>query len=207
MKNWAVFGKTGGLGSGCIDYLKSINEPVTGFGRSDLDFADTTAVANFDLSPYTHVINCTGTSRGTYLGFINNSVENIVSQMTVNYVNNIVLLKNFVNTNPQGHYTWIGTSLSSHGQRPFHSIYASSKEACVTATALIAQEATDFTITEARVGLVATKFRWVNFDGSRTQEEVQQDYNRGNAMTSESVAISIVDAILANKTYLEKFND
>lgn len=204
---YAVFGSNGGIGSACVRELEKRGESVLGFTRQDLDFHDVTAISKFDLSSFTHIINCTGHSRGTYRGFLANSYENIASQIQVNFTGNILLLKNFACANPIGHFTWIGTSLQSSGLRPFHSVYATTKEACTYSINLIKQEAQDFFVTEARVGPTATQFRYTNFEGTRDSAEVFQEYKDLNAMTSTECAVNILDAILARQEYIEIFND
>jgi|TARA_R110000796_G_scaffold23508_4_gene67254 short-subunit dehydrogenase len=206
-QHWAVFGANGGIGSACIKELEKRGQNVSCFTKEDLDFHDITAISTFDLSRFSHVINCTGHSKGTYKGFLANSYENIASQISVNFTGNILLLKNFACTNPSGHFTWIGTSLQSHGLRPFHSVYASTKEACTYSINLIKQEAQDFFVTEARVGLTATQFRYTNFEGTRDSAEVFEEYKDLNAMSSEECAINIVNAIIARHEYIEIFND
>ena len=203
MKNhWAIFGANGGMGSACASVLQSRNETVSQFTRQDLDFLDTNAVSAFDLSGFTHVINCTGTTRGTYQGFLKNQPENIAEQITVNLTNNLLLLKNFITTNPTGHYTWIG-SVVSKSPRPFHSVYGCTKAASTFATNLIQLEARTAKITEVRLGLVATNFRYTNYNGSKTQQEVAEEYSAGNALAPEYCAVQIIDGILEKKQLIE----
>jgi len=202
MTKYAVFGANGGIGKSCSDELRKHKIAVDQFTRSDLDFENSDAVINFDLSNYSHIINCTGTSIGTYQGFLKNDPKNIVKQITVNFTNNLLLLKNFIKTNPNGHYTWIG-SIVSEKPRPFHSVYGSTKLASSFATNLIAQEAENIKITEVRLGLVSTNFRYTNYNGSKTHEEVEKEYVNGNAMSADYCATKIINGIRQNKSLIE----
>lgn len=202
MTKYAVFGANGGIGKSCSDELKKHNIAVDQFTRSDLDFENSDAVINFDLSNYSHIINCTGTAVGSYQGFLKNDPKNIVKQITVNLTNNLLLLKNFINTNPNGHYTWIG-SIVSEKPRPFHSIYGCTKLASTFATNLISQEAENMLITEVRLGVTATNIRHTNYNGSKTKKQVDQEYIDDNAMSADYAATKIIDGVFKNKLLIE----
>ena len=199
---WALFGATGGIGSACYRELLAQGVHVVAFDRSDLDFTDTDAVSSFDLTGFTHVLNCTGTGKGTYLGFVKNDCKNILEQITVNYTSNLLLLKNFVNTNAQGHYAWIG-SVSSADNRPYQGVYGSTKLATTFATKLIAKEVTDLTITEVKLGLTETNFRYKNYLGSRTNAQVAQEYSDAGALDADYCAGLIIAGIRQRLTLIE----
>jgi len=194
MIKYAIFGANGGIGSACCRQLQKHNIQVDEFTRKDLNFEDIEAVSSFDLSSYSHIINATGTSIGTYQGFLRNHYSNIVTQITVNLTSNLLLLKNFINTNINGHYIWIGSNISDN-PRPFHSIYGGTKLACAFATNLIAKEAENYHITEVRLGLVATNFRHTNYNGAKTKAEVAEEYKQNNAMNPDYVAEQIITGI------------
>ena len=202
MIKYAVFGANGGIGHACCEQLAKHDIHIDPFTRDDLDFEDTDAVSQFDLATYSHIINATGTTIGTYQGFLKNDPQNIVKQITVNLTNNLLLLKNFINQNPYGHYTWIG-SIVSETPRPFHSVYGCTKLASTFATNLISQEAEDFKITEVRLGLVATNFRYTNYNGSKTKAQVDEEYVNANAMDADYCATKIVNGIFENKRLIE----
>ena len=191
MIKYAIFGANGGIGSACYQQLQKHNIQVDQFTRQDLNFEDTNAVSTFDLSGYSHIINATGTSIGTYQGFLRNDCKNIITQITVNLTSNLLLLKNFINTNINGHYIWIGSNISDN-PRPFHSVYGSTKLASSFATNLIAKEAENYKITEVRLGLVATNFRHTNYNGTKTKSEVAEEYKKNNAMDPTYIAEKII---------------
>jgi len=202
MIKYAVFGANGGIGHACCKVLAKHNIHADQFTRNDLDFEDTSAVSNFDLSSYSHIINATGTSIGTYQGFLKNQPQNIVQQITVNLTSNLLLLKNFINHNSCGHYTWIGSDVSET-PRPFHSVYGCTKLASTFATNLISQEAENVKITEVRLGLVATNFRHRNYNGTKTKLEVSEEYKKNNALDAMDVAEKIITGIQNKQQFIE----
>ena len=90
------------------------------------------------------------------------------------------------------------TSLLSTGMRPFHSVYAGSKQASKTSIDLIRSEATHINILEINVGPTKTGFRHRNFNGTKTQDEVNSMYDHEGSHLPEYVAQQIVSAIQQN---------
>ena len=174
MIKYAVFGANGGIGSACCRELQKHNIDADQFTRADLDFEDSDAVSNFDLSSYSHIINCTGTTIGTYQGFIKNHFTNIVKQITVNLTNNLLLLKN-----------------------------GCTKLASTFATNLISQEAENMKITEVRLGVTATNMRHTNYNGSKTKLQVDKEYINANAMSADYCATKIINGVFKNKLMIE----
>jgi short-subunit dehydrogenase len=192
-----VIGSNGGIGSKCVDELLKQNYTVTTMTSSDLDLNYPERIFEQDFSNFDVLINCAGHSQGTYLGFLKNTWQNQLSQITVNYISNLFLLKHYANSRKSGKYVWISTSLLD-GARPFHSVYVSSKQASKTALELIQQEATHIDILEVKVGPTKTGFRYRNFNGSQTYDEVNKMYDQENSLDPTYVASRIIDAIRNN---------
>ena len=193
-----VIGANGGIGSSCIKELTNQGYQTQGLTSNDLDLEKPDNIFNFDFSNVDILINCAGHSQGTYLGFLNNSWQNQLSQITVNYTSNLFLLKHYASSRTTGKYVWISTSLLSNGSRPFHSVYVGSKQASKTAIDLIRLEATHINILEVNVGPTKTGFRHRNFNGTKTQDEVNSMYDQENSHLPEYVAQRIVSAIQQN---------
>ena len=96
---------------------------------------------------------------------------------------------------PQGKFVWFSTSLLDQA-RPFHSTYAGSKAASKFALDLIRQEATHIKILEVKVGPTRTRFKYNNFGGTKTQDEINNIYKQENALEPDYVAQHTVDAII-----------
>lgn len=193
-----ILGANGGIGSSCVRELNNQGYDTHGVTSRDLDLNFPERIFNFDLSGFDLLVNCTGHSQGTYLGFLKNSWQNQLGQITVNYISNLFLLKHYANSRSKGKYVWISTSLLSLGKRPFHSVYVSSKQASKTAIDLIRTEATHIDILEVNVGPTKTGFRHRNFCGTKTQAEVNSMYDQESSHSPDYVAEQIVSAIKRN---------
>jgi short-subunit dehydrogenase len=197
-KHVLVLGATGGIGSCLIEKLKENTYQCTGWSSTDLDLNCPHAIFDTDLTKYDIVINAAGHSQGTYLGFQANSWDNQFSQIMVNYVSNLALVKHYAAQCSKGKYVWISTSLLVDGARAYHSVYASSKMACKTAFDLIQKEIDHINIVEITVGPTATNFRHRNFLNSRSRDDVNSMYIAENALTPDYVANQIICAIDQN---------
>jgi len=147
MPNVLIIGATGGVGSKCKEELAARGYNVATISSKDLDLNYPETIFNIDLSTVDILINCAGHTEGTYQGFLKNSWKNQLSQINVNYVSNLFLLKHFANTRPSGKYVWCSSSVLDEA-RPFHSVYASTKAGSKFAIDLIRQEATHIDILE-----------------------------------------------------------
>lgn len=192
-----VIGASGGIGSACVDKLLHHGYNVTTLTSADLDLNYPERIFDQDFSNIDILINCAGHSRGSYQGFLQNSWQNQLSQITVNYTSNLFLLKHYANSRTNGQYVWISSILMDNA-RPFHSTYASSKVGSKFAIDLISQEAVHINVLEVKVGPTRTNFRSNNFNGSCTKEEVNRLYNEDNALTADYVAESIVQSLPNN---------
>ena len=85
-----ILGANGGIGSSFFKLVSQLPEyQVTGWTSQDLDLNFPERIFSCDLSAYDIVVNCTGHNQGTYRGFLNNTWQNQVSQITVNYISNL----------------------------------------------------------------------------------------------------------------------
>ena len=172
-----VVGASGGIGSSLSNLLTAQGHTVTGWTSSDLDLNYPDRIFSKDLSEYGLVLNCSGHSQGTFLGFLGNTWQNQLSQITVNYTSNLFLLKHYANSRKHGRYVWISTALLD-GARPYHSIYASTKAASKCAIDLIRQEATHVDVLEVKVGPTKTNFRYRNFLWTRGKQTSNEENER-----------------------------
>lgn len=198
MKNWLVIGKNGGLGSSCIEILESRNQKVVSLSRQDLDLSDPGNIMNFDLSEFDIVVNCTGHNKGTFRGFLGNDYVNIVDQIQVNFIANLLLLKNYATCRTNGRYVWLNSD-STKSPTPYQSVYGSTKVASKFAIDLIKQEAPHISITECCVGLVKTNLRYIGYCGTKSREVVDQEHAKLNSLDPLKVAEEIIDAVEVGK--------
>ena len=190
-----IVGGTSGIGLACCDQLtKNSNYETVCWGSLDLDLNYPRRIFETDLSSFDIVLNCAAHSQGTYQGFLKNSWENQLSQITVNYTSNLFLLKHYANSRRTGKYVWCSTVLTQ-GVTPYKSVYLSTKIASQFAFELIQQEVEHISIVEAQFGAVETNFRYRNFLGTLTQEQVCKTYNDGVPLKPDYVAEKIISAI------------
>lgn len=187
-----LVGASGGVGSSCKQLLSDYN--VVTLSSTDLNLDYPEQIFDYDFSKFDLLLNCSGHSKGTFNGFLNNSWQNQYSQIKVNYISNLFLLKHYANSNVKGKYVWISSSLMNAAS-PFHSVYASSKVASKFAIDLIRKEAAHIDILEVNLGLTKSNFRYNNYDGTKTIEEVNQMYQQENPLQCNSVAKQILLAI------------
>lgn len=197
MNNVLLIGKRGGVGQACISLLSDKGYQVTGLDSTELDLNYPERVFDLDLSNFDILINCAGHSRGTYQGFFKNSWENQVSQINVNYVSNIFLLKHFANSRSQGKYVWI-SSAAIRNSRSSHSTYVGAKIASKATIDMVRSECPHIDILEINVGIIKNNFRYINFNGSKTHEEVEESYIDNPYVESDYVAKQLVSAMEAN---------
>jgi len=197
--NALVIGSRGGIGASCYNELLRCGYTVSTLTSSDLDLNYPERIFDQNFSEFDVLVNCTGHSRGSYQGFLQNSWQNQLSQITVNYTANLFLLKHYANSRSNGRYVWISTVLMDQA-RPFHSTYASTKVGSKFAIDLARQEATHIDILEVKVGPTATNFRYNNFNGARTHDQVNIELEQDNSLSPDYVAEHIVQAIKQNKT-------
>ena len=200
-----VIGASGGIGSACVDELSSKGYQVRQMTSADLDLNYPERIFDVDLTDVDVLVNCTGHTQGTYLGFLKNDWQNQVSQMTVNYISNLMLLKHYANSRSSGKYVWV-SSASMDNPRTFHSVYISSKVGSKFAIDLVRNEAMHISILEAKVGLTKTNTRFRNFRGTKTLEEVESTYE-GPCLLPEVVSHRIVQAIEQNLETVDILNE
>lgn len=198
MEKVLVVGSHGGVGSECIKILQQHNYQVSGLTSQDLDLNRPENIFLQDFADVDILINCAGHSRGTYRGFLQNDWQNQLSQIMVNYVSNLFLLKHYANSRTHGRYVWISSSLIDN-PTPFQSVYGSTKLASKFAIDLVRQEATHINMLEIKIGLVRTNFRYNNFEGTQSHEQINKAYDQANALCPEYVAQQILSAIRTNQ--------
>lgn len=197
-----LLGSSGGIGSSLLRELSARHYDVTGWDSDDLDLDRPQDIFLKDFSRYDMLANCTGHSQGTFRGFLGNSWQNQLSQIMVNYVSNLFLLKHYALSRSSGRYIWI-SSIALDRASVYQSVYGSTKAGSKFAIDLIRQECDHVNILEVKLGLVKTNTRYRNFEGTMTAAEVDKTYDQSVLLQSAEVATRIADAIDQNKNFIE----
>ena len=202
MKKILVIGSTGGIGLELISEFKKKKYIVEGLNSKDLDLNFPEKIFQNDFSKFDIIVNASGHSKGTFKGFTLNDWKNQLSQINVNFISNIFILKHYIMQKQKGKYVWLNSILTEKA-RPYHSVYVSTKVASKTAIDLIKKEAPHIEVLEAQIGITKTNFRYTNFLGQHTKEEINKMYEKENACSAKEVAIKIIDAIEDGKEFIQ----
>jgi short-subunit dehydrogenase len=198
MQRVLIIGATGGIGSNLFHQMAASKDyEVAGWSSQDLDLDYPERIFDCDFSDIDILINCAGHNQGNYQGFIKNSWENQYSQIRVNYISNLFLLKQYAHQRSHGKYVWL-SSVSMDNPRVFHSIYTGTKVASKFSIDLIAQEIEHIKVLEAKIGLVKTNLRYRNFSGTKTPQEVEDTYGDEPFLSADTVAQQMLTAIEQN---------
>jgi len=203
MQRVLIIGATGGIGSNLFHQMTdSADYEVAGWSSKDLDLDYPERIFDCDFSDIDILINCAGHNQGNYQGFMKNSWQNQYSQIRVNYISNVFLLKQYADQRLQGKYVWL-SSISMDSPRIFHSIYTGTKVASKFSIDLIAQEIEHIKILEAKIGLVKTNLRYRNFCGTKTPQEVEDTYGNDPFLSADAVARQVLTAVEQNLEHVE----
>lgn len=203
MQRALIIGATGGIGSNLLYQMG--NHPdyeVAGWGSQDLNLDYPERIFDCDFSDIDILINCAGHNQGSYQGFMKNTWQHQYSQIRVNYIANLFLLKQFAQQRSQGKYVWL-SSASIDNPRVFHSTYLGTKVASKFSIDLIAEEIPHIKILEAKIGLTRSNIRYRNFCGTKTWQQVQDTYGDDHVLECDYVAEQILSAIQKNLTQVD----
>jgi short-subunit dehydrogenase len=203
MQRVLIIGATGGIGSNLFHQMaNSAYYEVAGWSSQNLDLDYPERIFDCDFSDIDILVNCAGHNQGNYQGFAKNSWQNQYSQIRVNYISNLFLLKQYAHQRSQGKYVWL-SSISMDNPRVFHSIYTGTKVASKFSIDLIAQEIEHIKVLEAKIGLVKTNLRYRNFSGTKTPQEVEDTYGDEPFLSADTVAQQVLTAIEQNLEHVE----
>lgn len=203
MQRVLIIGATGGIGSNLFYQMGSSEDyEVAGWSSQDLDLDYPERIFDCDFGDIDILINCAGHNQGSYQGFEKNTWQNQYSQIRVNYISNLFLLKQYAHQRSQGKYVWL-SSISMDNPRVFHSIYTGTKVASKFSIDLIAQEIEHIKVLEAKIGLVKTNLRYRNFSGTKTPQEVEDTYGDEPFLSADTVAQQVLTAIEQNLEHVE----
>jgi len=198
-----IIGATGGIGSNLFHQMADSEDyEVAGWSSKDLDLDYPERVFECDFRDIDILINCAGHNQGSYQGFMKNAWEDQYSQIRVNYISNLFLLKQFAHQRKHGKYVWLSSTSMDH-PRVFHSTYTGSKVASKFSIDLISQEIPHIKILEAKIGLTRSKIRYRNFNGTKTMQQVQDTYGDDHVLECDYVAEQILSAITNDLTHTE----
>lgn len=192
-----IIGASGGIGSSLSRLMSTHDYDVAGWSSQDLDLNYPGRIFDCDFSHFDILVNCAGHNRGTWRGNLQNTWENQLSMIIVNYASNFFLMKHYAKSRDSGTYVWISSD-SIDQPTTYQGVYAGTKMASKFSLDLLAREADHITVLSAKVGLTKTNFRYRNFEGTKSWQEVEETYGDRKIMSADSVAQRLFQGIKSN---------
>lgn len=192
--NIFITGGSSGIGQACCELLAKQGHTITAPTRQQLDLLNTDQIDQLNLSGYDVVINCAGVNIGTYQGFYQNSTANQIHQVHINFIAPLLLVKNYSNSNPQGHFIYISSS-SIDNPHLYILFNASAKSALRFAMDVIRKNLPKFNVSEICPGKTKTNMLKQNYNGFKTDTEIETEYNQNPFLTADQVADAVVYAL------------
>ncbi len=188
-----VTGGSSGVGQAVVKRLTTTHQ-VHAPTRSQLDLENIQQIESLDLVEYDVVINCAGSNPGAYLGWRDNTAHNQNQQVAVNFTGALLLAKQYVKQRSQGQFVFI-TSYNIEDPIALNIFYTASKAALRYSIQTLRRECPDMTFTEICPGKIRTNMLQQNYQGTKTQQEIQQLYDQSPNLSADEVAEAIDLAI------------
>ena len=191
-----VTGGSSGVGQAVVRRLSDQNQvyaPV----RAELDLGNFQQINQYDLGQYDVVINCAGDNGGAYAGWLNNTCENQSQQVAVNFTGALLLAKQYVKQRSQGQFVYV-TSYNIEDPRAYNIFYTASKAALRYSMQTLRREYPGFLFTEICPGKIKTNMLRQNYQGAKTDQEIESLYTQSLSLDPDAVA-KIIETAVQNK--------
>jgi NADP-dependent 3-hydroxy acid dehydrogenase YdfG len=191
-----VTGGSSGVGQAVIRRLSDQNR-VYAPARAELDLGNFTQIDQYDLSQYDVVINCAGANAGAYLGWLNNPCENQSQQVSVNFTGALLLAKQYVRQRTHGQFVFI-TSYNIEDPIALNIFYTASKSALRYSMQTLRREFPAILFTEICPGKIKTNMLKQNYQGTKTDQEIEKIYAQSPSLEPDAVA-KVIETAVQNK--------
>jgi NADP-dependent 3-hydroxy acid dehydrogenase YdfG len=194
--NIFITGGSSGVGQACVE-LFSQNYTVVAPTRDELDLANFESIDRLDLSAYDIVINCAGANAGAFNGWQQNSWQNQKNQVDVNFTGALLLAKQYTKHRTHGQFIYV-TSSNIDDPIVYNIFYTASKAALRYSMNTVRKQYPNLTITEICPGKIRSNMLKQNYQGSKTNEEIDQMYATTVALRPQDIATMVETAIKYN---------
>ena len=191
-----VTGGSSGVGQAVIRRLSDQNR-VYAPARAELDLGNFEQIDQYDLGQYDVVINCAGANAGAYLGWLNNTCENQSQQVSVNFTGALLLAKQYVKQRSQGQFVFV-TSYNIEDPIALNIFYTASKAALRYSMQTLRREFPGILFTEICPGKIKTNMLKQNYQGAKTDQEIEQIYAQSLSLDPDDVA-KVIETAVQNK--------
>ena len=191
-----VTGGSSGVGQAVVRRLSDQNR-VYAPGRAELDLGNFEQIDQYDLSKYDVVINCAGANGGAYLGWLNNTCENQSQQVSVNFTGALLLAKQYVKQRSQGQFVFV-TSYNIEDPIALNIFYTASKAALRYSMQTLRREFPGILFTEICPGKIKTNMLRQNYQGTKTDLEIEKLYAQSPSLEPDDVA-KVIETAVQNK--------
>lgn len=188
-----ITGASSGVGQACADLLHDQHQVITPT-RDQLDLSNFAQIDQLDLADVDVVINCAGANPGAYLGWQHNTWQNQAQQVAVNFTGALLLAKQYVKQRPRGQFIFV-TSYNIEDPIAVNIFYTASKAALRYSMQTLRKECPGIVFTEICPGKIRTNMLQQNYQGSKSDEEIEELYKQSPNLTADQVAEAIELAI------------
>ena len=187
-------GGNSGIGQAVKQLLGSQGHVVTAPTRQEFDLGDFAAIDQLDLAEYDVVVNCAGANGGAYLGWHNNSWQNQSNHVAVNFTAPLLLAKQYTRQRTTGQFIYI-TSTSADDPISYTIFMVGSKIALRQSLNAVKRDFPEILFTEIIPGKTQTNMLRQNYQGTRSDQDIAEEYARGPVLDPAQVAQTIALAI------------
>jgi len=188
-----VTGGSSGVGEAVVARL-SRQHQVYAPARAELDLSCPEQIDQLNLQDYDVIINCAGANAGAYLGWINNTCQNQSQQVAVNFTGALLLAKQYVKQRSLGQFVFV-TSYNIEDPIALNIFYTASKAALRYSMQTLRREFPKMLFTEICPGKIKTNMLKQNYQGAKTDLEIEQMYEQSASLSADQVAEAIETAI------------
>lgn len=187
-------GGSSGIGQATKQLLSQQGHSVVAPTRDYLDLCDFAKINSLDLSCYDVVVNCAGANAGAYLGWHNNTWQNQVNHVAVNFTGPLLLAKQYTRQRKHGQFIYI-TSTSADDPISYTIFMVGSKAALRLSLNAVKRDYPDILFTEIVPGKTRTNMLKQNYQGTRTDQQIAEDYAKSPFLEPDQVAKAIALSI------------
>lgn len=186
-------GGSSGIGQ-AVKQLLDRQGHVTAPTRQELDLSDFATIDRLDLADYDVLVNCAGANGGAYLGWQKNSWQNQQNHVAVNFTGPLLLAKQYTRQRATGQFIYI-TSASADDPISYTIFMVGSKIALRHSLNAVKRDCPGILFTEIIPGKTRTNMLHQNYQGTRSDQDIAEEYARTAVLDPDQVAHTIGLAI------------